>query len=82
MRRRLPWRDSKGPFTVEMHDDRERHERYKRSKLSLTALGRAILAGRDDFSRHNPVHRWWGGTELTNDRLWRWDAAKQVLVAP
>ena len=70
------------PFTLEMHDDRERHERYKRSKLSLTALGRDILAGRDDFSRHNPVHRWWGGTELTNDRLWRWDAAKQALIAP
>jgi hypothetical protein len=21
-------------------------------------------------------------TELTNDRLWRWDAAKQALIAP
>jgi hypothetical protein len=71
-----------GPFTLEMHDDRARHERYKRSKLSLTALGRDILAGREDFSRHNPVHRWWGGTELTNDRLWRWDATKQALIAP
>jgi len=71
-----------GPFTEEMHSDRERHERYKRSKLSLTALGRDILAGCEDFSRHNPVHRWWGGTELTNDRLWRWDAAKQALIAP
>jgi hypothetical protein len=70
------------PFTLEMHDDRERHRRYKKSKLSLTALGRDILAGREDFSRYNPVHRWWGGTELTNERLWRWDAAKQVLIAP
>jgi hypothetical protein len=70
------------PFTLDMHDDRDRHERYKRSKLSLTPLGRDILAGREDFSRHNPVHRWWGGTELTNDRLWRWDAAKQALIAP
>ena len=66
-----------GPFTEEMHRDRERRERYKRSKLSLTALGRDVLAGREDFSRHNPVHRWWGGTELTNDRLWRWDAASR-----
>jgi hypothetical protein len=69
-----------GPFTLEMHDDRDRHERYERSRLSLTELGRAVLAGRDDFSRHNPIHRWWGGTELTNDRLWRWDAVKQVLI--
>ena len=71
-----------GPFTVEMHDDRDRHERYNRSRLSLTELGKAILAGRDDFSRHNPIHRWWGGTELTNDRLWRWDTGKQVLAEP
>ncbi|MDE2468456.1 MAG: hypothetical protein KGL35_06865 [Bradyrhizobium sp.] len=69
------------PFTLEI-DDRQRHQRYKQSKLSLTALGRDVLAGREDFSRHNPVHRWWGGTELTNDRLWRWDAAKQALIAP
>lgn len=71
-----------GPFTEEMHRDRARHGRYNQSKLSLTALGSDILGGREDFSRHNPVHRWWGGTELTNDRLWRWDAAKQALIAP
>jgi hypothetical protein len=56
--------------------------RYKASKLSLTALGKAILAEKEDFSRHNPVHRWWGGTELTNDRLWRWDVANRTLMAP
>ena len=61
---------------------RDRHARYKESWLSLTALGEAILARRDDFSRHNQVHRWWGGTELTNDRLWRWDPATRTLIAP
>jgi hypothetical protein len=71
-----------GPFTLEMHDDRERHERYKQSKLSLTELGKAVLAGHDDFSRHNPIHRWWGSTELINDRLWRWDVENGVLMAP
>jgi hypothetical protein len=71
-----------GPFTMEMHDDRARHRRYNQSRLWLTALGEAILAGRDDFSRHNPIHRWWGGTELANDRLWRWDPAKGALIAP
>jgi hypothetical protein len=30
-----------------------------------------MLAGEEDFSRHNPIHRWWGGTELTGDNLWR-----------
>jgi hypothetical protein len=71
-----------GPFTLEMHDDRSRHERYTRSRLSLTELGKAVLAGRDDFTRHNPIHRWWGGTELTNDRLWRWDPANRALITP
>jgi hypothetical protein len=71
-----------GPFTLEMHEDRHRHERYERSELKLTALGKAILARTADFSRHNPIHRWWGGTELTNDRLWRWDPASRALIAP
>jgi hypothetical protein len=73
---------NEGPFTEETRRDRERYRRYNQSKLSLTALGRDVLAGREDFSRHNPIHRWWGGTELTNDRLWRWDADKQALIAP
>jgi hypothetical protein len=71
-----------GPFTLEMHDDRNRHERYQRSKLKLTTLGQAILARAEDFSRHNPIRRWWGGAELTNDRLWRWDPANRALIAP
>jgi hypothetical protein len=70
---------AESPFTMEMHNSKIRHERYKQSRLSLTPLGKAILAGTEDFSRHNPIHRWWGGTELTNDRLWRWDPR---LIAP
>jgi hypothetical protein len=71
-----------GPFTDEMHQDRARHARYKRSKLNLTALGEAIVAQAEDFSRHNPIQRWWGGTELTNDHLWRWDPANYELIVP
>jgi len=71
-----------GPFTLQMHDDRNRHTRYVRSELKLTPFGEAILARTEDFSRHNPIHRWWGGTELTSDRLWRWDAANRSLIAP
>ena len=65
--------------TLAAENHRGRHEAYQRSQLSLTEFGRAILAHREDFSRYNPVHRWWGGTELTNDRLWRFDP---VLIAP
>ena len=70
---------AESPFTVELHDHLERFDRYKASTLALTPLGKAILAGEEDFTRHNPIRRWWGGTELTNANLWRWSAA---LVAP
>ena len=53
----------------------ERIKAYKRSRLSLTDFGRAVVAHREDFSRHNPIDRWWGGTHLTNDNLWRWSPA-------
>jgi hypothetical protein len=58
---------------------RDRHTAYLRSRLSLTEFGKAVLAHKEDFSRHNPIDRWWGGTHLTNDNLWRWNPA---LVAP
>jgi hypothetical protein len=71
-----------GPFDLEMHEDADRHARYKRSTLALTEFGKAIIAKADDFSRRNPIHRWWGGTELINDRLWRWDPENRILIAP
>ncbi len=48
---------------------------YLRSRLSLTEFGKAVVAHKEDFSRHNPIDRWWGGTHLTNDNLWRWNPA-------
>jgi hypothetical protein len=71
-----------GPFAEEMHNDRRRQERYIKSRLSLTALGEAVLTWTEDFSRHNPISRWWGGTRLTNDSLWRWDPKYRALIAP
>jgi hypothetical protein len=71
-----------GPFTEEMLNDDGRRARYRESTLSLTALGQSVLSQTEDFSRHNPIHRWWGGTQLTNDNLWRWDQASRRLIAP
>jgi hypothetical protein len=65
--------------TIKTSNYRDRDEAYKRSRLSLTEFGKAIVAHKDDFSRHNPIDRWWGGTRLTSHRLWRWDP---VLIAP
>ena len=60
----------------------DRHASYLRSELSLTAFGEAVLAHKEDFSRHNPIDRWWGGTHLTNDHLWRWNpVAGQAIAA-
>lgn len=68
--------------TVDKHNERGRNAAFRRSRLSLTEFGRAVLAGREDFRRHNPIRRWWGGTFLTSERLWRWDAQGRSLVAP
>ncbi|MDA9435188.1 hypothetical protein [Bradyrhizobium sp. CCBAU 51627] len=64
------------------HDARGRNAAYRRSRLSITEFGKAVLEGRQDFRRHNPIRRWWGGTLLTNQRLWRWDRESRSLVAP
>ena len=65
--------------TIDRENLGARHPAYLRSRLSLTQFGKAVVAHQEDFSRHNPIDRWWGGTRLTNDNLWRWDP---VLIAP
>jgi hypothetical protein len=65
--------------TLKRENCRSRDAAYKRSRLSLTEFGEAVLARKEDFSRHNLIHRWWGGTHLTNDHLWRFDP---VLTKP
>jgi hypothetical protein len=61
--------------TLSKENYRGRLRAFQRSRLSLTKFGEEILANKEDFSRHNPIDRWWGGTRLTNDRLWRWSPA-------
>lgn len=64
------------------HGDADRAKAYLTSRLSLTSLGRAVLAGGADWSEHYAVDRWWGGTHLTDDNLWRWDPQSDHLIAP
>jgi len=73
----LKWNDELR--TIKRDNLRDRHKASLRSRLSLTEFGRDVVAHEADFSRHNPIDRWWGGTHLTNDRLWRYDP---VLTAP
>jgi hypothetical protein len=65
--------------TLDRENLRDRHAAYLRSELSLTEFGKAVVAHKEDFSRHNPIDRWWGGTHLTNDNLWRWNP---TLIKP
>ena len=67
------------PFTP---DGRGLAQPYFQSMLTLTPLGANVLAGRDDFARPNRIDRWWGGTHLRNDALWRYDPMHEVLIAP
>ena len=73
---------NEGPFNLAMHDAQERYARYRRSRLSLTDLGCRLVKGQDDILRHRLIHRWWGGTLLNREALWRWDAITDRLVAP
>lgn len=64
------------------HQDPELAKAYLTSRLSLTSLGKAVLAGGADWSAHHSVDRSWGGTHLTEDNLWRWDLQAERLIAP
>ncbi|RZN05046.1 hypothetical protein CWO91_30750 [Bradyrhizobium genosp. SA-3] len=68
--------------TLDPDNARSRNAAFRRSRLSLTEFGQAVLEGREDFRRYNPIRRWWGGTLLTNERLWRWDTRSRSLVEP
>ncbi|MGX1165164.1 hypothetical protein AB7M16_001430 [Bradyrhizobium sp. USDA 372] len=63
-------------------DNEDRYFGRSEWRLTLTELGGSLLAREDDMWRHNPIKRWWGGTELTNEQLWRWDRECRLLVAP
>jgi len=54
---------------------------FAQSEVSLTAAGRAALAGTLDHVRENGIDRWLGGTHLTSEHCWRRDAASLVPPA-
>jgi hypothetical protein len=64
------------------HGDPDLAKAYLTSRLTLTSLGKAVLAGGADWTEHHTVDRWWGGTHLTEDNLWRWDGEAAALIPP
>jgi hypothetical protein len=71
-----------GPYTEELVANEDRRRRYRKSRLSLTDVGRSLVERRRDFAKHGRINRWWGGTHITNDNCWRWNAAKAALIRP
>ena len=70
----------------------ERSREFVEGELTLTPLGREVLAGTKDWQRINKKTRWLGGVEIIpGDAGWRWDpderepvrgAAKKRASAP
>ena len=55
---------------------------FARLQLRLTATGDDALRGEADRVELLGIDRWIGGTHITPDNTWRWDAAERALVRP
>jgi len=70
------------PFVPEIMEDGDRRKGFIQSPLELTDEGRSVLSGGDDYAILNTIDYWWGGSHITNQALWRWDAESATLAAP
>jgi hypothetical protein len=55
---------------------------YLQSAVTLAPFGAEVLAGRADHASRNRIDRWWGGTRLSNETLWRFDPDTLRLIGP
>jgi redox-sensitive transcriptional activator SoxR len=53
---------------------------FARVPVRLTKSGERVLRGVEDRVERIGIDRWVGGTHVTPQDLWRWDAAKRELV--
>jgi hypothetical protein len=56
--------------------------RFSTARLALTVAGEDVLAGKDDQIPLNGIDRWWGGTHLAGESVWRYDRHRGRLIAP
>ncbi len=53
----------------------------RNQRISLTATGRDVLAGREDWVRLHGIDRWLGGVHLHGRQAqWRWDSERSRLL--
>ncbi len=69
-------------FKPSLLQDNDRRKAFITSNLTLTDLGKSVLESLQDHAQHNKIDRWFGGTHLTNDSLWRWDDEEEKLITP
>ena len=55
---------------------------FARLELRLTEAGKRMLGGEADRVELLGIDRWIGGTHITPDNAWRWDATESKLVRP
>ncbi len=67
------------PFESAIMEDDERRKAFILSSLELSETGSDVLAGNHDYADLNEIDFWWGGTHITKDRLWRWNAESRAL---
>jgi redox-sensitive transcriptional activator SoxR len=56
--------------------------RFAAAPIRLTSPGERVLAGDADRVELLGIDRWVGGTHVTTESVWRWDAASRRLLAP
>jgi len=55
--------------------------RWYRERLTITPLGRSVLAGEVDFLSLSPPERWLGGVRIRADApCWRWDERRGTIA--
>jgi hypothetical protein len=60
---------------------KEDSREFVTGELTITDVGRDVLAGKQDWQRINRNSRWLGGVEIKpGARGWRWNAAERTLV--
>jgi hypothetical protein len=55
---------------------------FARLPIRLTPDGKRVVDGKADRTEIVPVDRWVGGTHVTRENVWRWDAQARQLESP
>ncbi|HJQ11580.1 MAG TPA: DUF1835 domain-containing protein [Gemmatimonadaceae bacterium] len=72
----LTWRDGSPVVAPTVAESRE----FVNGEMTVTPLGRDVLAGKKDWQDINTEPRWLGGVEIKPPSTWRWDPSTRQIV--